>query len=107
MQQITVSRMDLDELEARLQRAMRRRFEGRDHGLDALFRERNRRRTFQAERNRARAEHLPSALLWLQRRAAVPGHTATRLPPRMRKLNACHRALAVNEPRDARQRLGM
>src|SRR5260370_6439243 len=99
MQQVTVSRVDLDDAEPCRQRPVDGGLEGVDDPFDASLLEGNRRRVPFVERNRAGAYDGPAPRLGrFKPGPALPRLFTTGLPPGVGQLNAGTGPLRMNEP---------
>ena len=106
VQQVTVGRVHLDELETGGQRPSDGLLERRHDVVQSRLVEGDRRRIPFAERNGTRPDDGPApALRCLQSGAAEPGNIAARLAAGVGQLNAGDCSLGMNEAGDARQGL--
>ena len=102
MQQVAVRRMNLNEIEARLESPARCLAKALDNGLDSGFIERGGHRVIRRKGDRAGRDRLPSALgRSYRRRPLLKGRGRARLAPGVRQLHAGARALRMDELRDA------
>ena len=103
--QVAVRAMDLDHVESRPQGARRSLAEAIGETVNFRLGERVRRRVSGAERHGAGRRRLPAAFGLGQQTAAIPRPLRTAFSPGVRQLDARRRALAVQESRDASQKL--
>jgi len=105
--QIAVRAVDLDDIEAGIQRAPRSGGECMNHDRNFVVSHLLWRRISRLERNGARRNRRPAALGFRNDRAALPGNARARLAPRVRELDSRRGAMLVQEARDSCQRRDM
>ena len=97
--------VDFDDAEAGQDRTASGRSKGFDDFSDTGFIQRNRRPVTIDERNRARRDHRPPALRWIDdSRAAFEGGQAARFAARVRELDGRNSSHPFEEIRDTRER---
>jgi hypothetical protein len=100
-----VRHVQLDDAKAGREREPGAALELRHDRVDLAGRERVRRRVARVERHGARRERRPPArIVGRDEAAAVPRPSRRRLAPRVRELDAGHRAVRLDEARDGRER---
>ena len=108
VKEITVRRVDLDELEPRGQGPPGRRLEGRDDAVDSGLIERDGHGVTFGKRDRTGPDDGPAALRrGAQALASFPRQVATRLATGVRKLNSRDGPLRLDEPHNPRQWLNV
>src|SRR6478672_3664441 len=102
MNQVTMRGVNFEYAKAGIARAPRRSGESANDLLNAIDRERLRRRIIIGKRNRAWSHHvLPAAFAFRNNAVTFPWSSCARLAPGMRQLHTSGAALFVNEADDA------
>src|SRR6266513_3539531 len=102
MNQITMRGVNFDYAKARIARSSRRGGKSPNNLLNAIDRERLRRRIIIGELNRARRHHvLPAPFGLWNNSVTLPWSLRARFAPRMRQLHTRNAALFMNEADDA------
>ncbi len=95
--------VDLDDVEAGIERARRGLAKAADDSRNLVERQRPRDRIALDERLIRRTDRLPAAVLRSNRARRLPGPARARLPAGMRELDTGQRLLRVDEANDARE----